>query len=353
MRTLLILTFMCFMNDPVNEVKTAPKEFVLRVNGQVKAYLSKEQCDSYSITLAKGRSDLELESLKGLKLIELKTVNLSKATELEVSFKNLNFVYPTIKDVSIVDGSLYTIPVLDLDLIQVKAGRFLMGSPLDEARRDSDEHLHEVHLSKDFWIGRFEVTQDQYHMVMGFNPSYFKDGDFPVERVSWDDAVAFCEKLNQIEKSRLPNGYQYRLPSEAEWEYACRAGSTKPYLSGSVLKGTDANICRTQVRLISGESAPLGQSCKVGSFKANAWGVYDMHGNVMEWCLDNYAPYPHEYQIDPIATKGHLKVTRGGAWSYFPWNCRSSVRGLNPQGYKHITQGFRLVLGRSLGQEVD
>ncbi|MDR3181588.1 MAG: formylglycine-generating enzyme family protein, partial [Planctomycetaceae bacterium] len=162
------------------------------------------------------------------------------------------------------------------------AGAFTMGSPLSEAERENNEQLHPVTLSQGFWMGETEITQEQWESVMGENPSRFKGAKLPVEQVSWDACREFVKKLNAL--GIAPKGYKFVLPTESQWEYACRAGSTTAYCFGDSADSLGAYCWH------SGNSGR--KTHEVGTKKANAWNLYDMHGNVYEWCNDWYGDYP-------------------------------------------------------------
>jgi uncharacterized protein (TIGR02996 family) len=164
-------------------------------------------------------------------------------------------------------------------------GSFLMGSPPDEEERESDETQHRVTLSRGFWLGVYPVTQAQWVAVMGSNPSTFKGDGHPVEMVSWDDCQEFCRRLSGRD------GQRYRLPSEAQWEYACRAGTTTPFHFGATLSTELANYNGNYAYGQGGQGVYRGQTTPVGSFPSNAWGLDDMHGNVWQWCQDGYGRY--------------------------------------------------------------
>jgi formylglycine-generating enzyme required for sulfatase activity len=203
---------------------------------------------------------------------------------------------------------------LGMKFAWIPPGTFKMGSPVGEPGRNDDEVQHDVILTKGFYLGVYEVTQAQWRAVMGDNPSAFKGDDYPVECVSWADCQKFCEKLS------LRDGRRYRLPTEAEWEYACRAGTTGEYSSGN-----GENALR-KVGWYAGNSND--RTNPVGGLAPNAWGLYDMHGNVWEWCADWYAPYPvgivRDYQ-GPMF--GGFRVLRGGSWGHIPGYCRAADRG--------------------------
>jgi formylglycine-generating enzyme required for sulfatase activity len=211
------------------------------------------------------------------------------------------------------------------------AGSFMMGSPVSEKDREEDEGPVQVKISQGFWLGQTEVTQAQWAAVMGNNPSSFKGDDLPVEQVSWDEAQAFIGKLNQ--SGALPEGWRYALPTEAQWEYACRAGTESVFHFGEELNGTQANC--------DGNNA---YTCAVGSYKPNAWGLYDVHGNVWEWCEDWYGGKLRG-GADPVgATTGPDRVYRGGSWNDLARLCRAANRsGITPD-YRYDILGFRLAV---------
>jgi eukaryotic-like serine/threonine-protein kinase len=218
----------------------------------------------------------------------------------------------------------------------IPAGKFLMGSPGNEKGRSSDELQHEVILTRPFYLGIYPVTQGEYERVMGRNPSHFKGDRHPVECVSWEDAMAYIERLNSIHEEKSL-GRRYRLPTESEWEYACRAGSTSAYCFGA-----------EESRL--GDYAWYGSNSgsethPVGKKKPNAWGLHDMHGNVWEWCSDWYGDYPGVTVTDPTGPKdGLLRVHRGGGWSGGAAYCRSSCRSWYDPSSRFLSLGFRLAL---------
>ena len=251
----------------------------------------------------------------------------------------------------------YAVPT---NLVAIPAGTFVMGSPASEPVRYDNETQHTVTLTKGFCMGKYEVTQAEYLAVMGNNPSYFQGGNLPVEKVTWYDAVAYCVALTARERSagRLPAGYGYRLPTESEWEYACRAGTTTPFHYGNELRSGMANFygydeyppCGTSPYwycCYNPSGIFLGRTTSVGSYAPNAWGLYDLHGNVFEWCQDWYAPYPGGAVSDPQgAPTGSRRVHRGGFWYFGAYGCRSAYRygdGRDPSD-RHDGLGFRVVL---------
>jgi len=216
-------------------------------------------------------------------------------------------------------------------LVPIPAGEFQMGSPESEAGRQGDETQHLVRITKAYYLGAYEVTQEQYEKVMGKNLSHSKGDTKPVENVSWNDAIEFCRKLSKEE------GVEYRLPTEAEWEYACRAGTTTGYSFGD-------NVSQL------GEYAWYRNNSDntthaVGEKLPNAWGLYDMHGNVGEWCQDWSGDYGNEkVVIDPTgAASGKYRVCRGGAFAVQPKFVRSADRVSFQPGRSVPFFGFRLA----------
>jgi sulfatase modifying factor 1 len=215
-----------------------------------------------------------------------------------------------------------------------------MGSPkgffAGEKGRYSDETQYMVRLTDGFWMGKHEVTQSQWERVMGSDPSKFKGADRPVESVSWDDVTSFCRKLTEMERraGRLPAGMAYQLPTEAQWEYACRAGTTTAFSFGESLTSRQANI-----------GGGPGETTEVGTYPANPWGFHDMHGNVWEWCADWYGDYPNGAARDPVGPAvGSSRVLRGGSWSNTASYARCAVRNWRVPAYCDDDLGFRLSL---------
>lgn len=251
-----------------------------------------------------------------------------------------------------------------LELVSIEPGTFIMGSPTNESGRYSNETQHEVILTQPFWIGKYEVTQAQYVAVMGNNPSAFTNKpNNPVELVSWYDAVLFCNQLSRNEglqpvymesdnwETNL-NANGYRLPTEAEWEYACRAKTTTRYSFGDALDlantGRQYSEDGDQYMWWWGNNTYNGNvngTKEVGLKLPNSWGLYDMHGNVWEWCSDWYAPYLSGAQTDPFKSiGGAFRVGRGGYWARDARDCRSAIRGrAEPDGVSPSV-GFRILL---------
>ncbi len=231
---------------------------------------------------------------------------------------------------------------LGMKMIWCPPGEFLMGCPEDEEGHDECENQVQVQISQGFWLARTPVTQGQWQALMGNNPSEFKGSmELPVETVSWDDAAEFCNKLNAQEN--LPSGFRYALPTEAQWEYACRAGTTTPFHFGSMLNGLEAN-CDGAVPYGTEIKGPfLNQTTIVGSYPPNAWGLQDMHGNVWEWCADWLGVRSHRIGgIDPTGpVTGFARVFRGGAWNYDAADCRSASWSISSPNDRDWFLGFR------------
>ncbi|MFP4259728.1 MAG: formylglycine-generating enzyme family protein [Opitutales bacterium] len=227
----------------------------------------------------------------------------------------------------------------NLHFTAIPAGSFRMGSPEDERGRQADEGpVREVHIRKAFYMGIYEVTQSQWEAVMGENPSVFQtfpdSGEHPVDRVSWHDAQAFIDKLNALGLGR------FRLPTEAEWEYACRAGTETRYHWGTDASDWQVHDYAWAFPLAEGRSHPVGQN------KPNAWGLYDMSGNVWEWCEDWRSDrYDPADTLNPKgAAEGTKKVYRGGSWFNKPATLRSANRNGHPPDERQTNTGLRLVL---------
>ena len=242
----------------------------------------------------------------------------------------------------------------------IPPGTFQMGSPTGEAgRSDSEGPQHAVTIAQPFYLGTFEVTQGEYERLMGTNPSWFaRTGDgkdkvagqdtsrFPVEYVSWNDAVAFCDRLNNSSAERQA-GRRYRLPTEAEWEYACRAGTGTPFHYGSASDATKANFDGEFTYGGGAKGTDLKRTTTVGSYPSNAFGLFDMHGNLWEWCQDrwhdNYEGAPTDGSAWEAGGDATRRVLRGGSWLYFPWDARSANRFWFTPDFRINFMGFRVV----------
>jgi formylglycine-generating enzyme required for sulfatase activity len=237
-------------------------------------------------------------------------------------------------------------------MVQIPAGSFSMGSDAASGApyygTAGTQPVHDVTITQDFWMGATEVTQAEYQALMGVNPSLFSGPNLPVERVSWNYANAYCTALTAQEMAlgNLAAGHEYRLPTEAEWEYACRAGTTTEFNVGADLFCVDANFFYS---LHNPGLCGASSTIAVGSYSANAFGLYDMHGNVHEWCLDSLVPYSSGAVTDPFVTVvGLSRVLRGGGWRYDSAGCRSADRGGALPGGSGDYVGFRVVLASVL-----
>jgi len=231
---------------------------------------------------------------------------------------------------------------IGMKFVWIPPGNFLMGSPKEERLRSDNETQHKVTLTKGFYMGVYTVTQEQWQAVMGKNPSFFKgEKNLPVDSVSWDDCQEFIKKLREKDKDKKA----YRLPTEAEWEYACRAGTTTPFHFGETISTDQAN-CNGENPYGNGKKGVYRKkTTPVGSFPANAWGLHDMHGNLWQWCQDWYAAeYPKNDVTDPQGPEnGELRVLRGGSWYLHPESCRSARRVRSePGGFRYDVYGCRL-----------
>jgi formylglycine-generating enzyme required for sulfatase activity len=259
---------------------------------------------------------------------------------------------------------------IGMKLVLIPNGVFTRGSPESEKWRGRLETQHEVTISKDYYFGVFEVTQSQYQRVIGANPSHFQgakfggsNADYPVEKVSWKDAMLFCEKLSELAAEKKA-GRSYRLPTEAEWEYACRAGSKTAYYFndeprllflngwfwGNSRSGPNRFERLAEIQSYNADDPFDPELSKasthpVGQLNPNQWGLYDMHGNVWEWCSDWYGNYPIGAVVDPVGpSEGTRRMLRGGSWIDGYAGCRSAVRCDYDPGKNTYDIGFRVVL---------
>ncbi len=249
---------------------------------------------------------------------------------------------------------------IGLDMVLIPGGKFLMGTPENELESlDRERPQHEV-IVPSFFMGRFPITQAQWRVIANWSqverslepdPSHFKGDNRPVEKVSWEEAVEFCQRLS-VKTERT-----YRLPSEAEWEYACRAGTTTPFHFGETLSDELANYCAQDEKI--GDTLYKGaygrgiegkyrkETTEVGIFPPNNFGLHDMHGNVFEWCEDDWhnnyegAPTNGRAWLEENATDTY-KLLRGGSWDYYPNLCRSAYRSSSTRGYRGYRVGFRV-----------
>ncbi len=263
-----------------------------------------------------------------------------------------------VEELTTVSGSIFTDDVYKtakLVMRRIFAGDLMMGAPDSDYDRSEDETQHKVSLTKDFSIGVFEVTQGQWETVMGATPSYFKNAGktAPVEHVSWDDCHEFIRRLNT-----KVSGGGFRLPTEAEWEFACRAGTSTRFFAGDSESDLSAmgwycensgvsyrgGVDLRQYEWVKDKTTKSSGTHPVGQKRPNSWGLYDMHGNVWEWCSDWFGDYPVTESTDPCgAVTGSSRVNRGGGWGGDIRYCRSADRDWNPPGERWSYLGFRLV----------
>jgi uncharacterized protein (TIGR02996 family) len=240
---------------------------------------------------------------------------------------------------------------ITMPLLFIPPGSFWMGAPDSELQRDDDElPQREVKLTRAFYLGVYPVTQREYEAVMGENPASFNESngcgpEHPVEMVSWEDAVAFCARLSDRPAEKAA-GRTYRLPTEAEWEYACRAGTSTPFFFGATATTEEVNFDGNYPYGGTTPGKYLVRSSKVGSYAPNPWGLFDMHGNIEEWCADKYDDhyYAKGETIDPLSLKGRENVVRGGCWFSYGRHCRSANRNWFNTGGRNYYYGFRVAL---------
>ena len=236
---------------------------------------------------------------------------------------------------------------VELEMVSIPGGKFTMGAPQEESESREDERPRHLVTVKPFFMGKYPITQAQWRAIASLpkikhdlhpDPSYFKGDNRPVERVSWYDADEFCDRLSKV------TGRTYRLPSEAEWEYACRARTTTPFHFGATITTNLANFCEQGPTM---NRVEYKQTTDVGSFPANAFGLYEMHGNVWEWCADNwhedYQDAPSDGSVWVINGNSEYRILRGGSWDYFPTFCRCTYRFFENPQVKDKEFGFRVV----------
>jgi len=234
---------------------------------------------------------------------------------------------------------------LGMEFVLIPPGTFMMGSPSSESYRDGDETRHPVTITRPFYLQTTEVTVGQWRALMGWKLFGRHRGEGrPVVKVSWHDCMDFVEKLNKLGQGR------YRLPTEAEWEYACRARSESAYSWGNGIDCTKAMYGNNSLKsdecipYVKKQGFPVDGPAPVKSYPPNPWGLYDMHGNVWEWCSDWYGPYPNHAVSDPQGPgSGEVKVRRGGSWFRFGFYCRSANRNYGRPDNRYRTLGFRVV----------
>ncbi|MCP4980946.1 MAG: formylglycine-generating enzyme family protein [Gammaproteobacteria bacterium] len=224
----------------------------------------------------------------------------------------------------------------------IEPGRFLMGSPEIEASRYADELQHEVTLTQGYWLAETACSQGLWAAVTGERPSHFEGDDLPVELVSWNECVKFCEELT----SRLPGELTIRLPTEAEWEYACRAGTNTVFNFGNDLSTEQANFDGNHPYAEGEKGEYRKGTLPVDAFAPNDWGLYQMHGNVYEWCTDRFGEYEADPVRDPRGAKGGSdRVLRGGSWLYYGRTLRSAYRSHYAPDSRNRNTGLRLAGG--------
>lgn len=234
---------------------------------------------------------------------------------------------------------------ISMKLVLIPAGKFKMGSPEDEKEREANETQHEVTISKPFYMAACTVTQEQYELIMNKTPSVSKGATKPVENVSWPAAMLFCQRLSE------KTGRKFTLPRESQWEYACRAGTATPFNTGETISSDQANF-NAAIPYGSGKEGKNRQdTVPVGQFKPNALGLYDMHGNVWQWCLDIHDPkHPERDDAPPPTTQPttqpkvqSMVALRGGAWDSLPADCRSARRNQAMPTVRDAGTGFRVI----------
>ena len=243
---------------------------------------------------------------------------------------------------------------LGMEFVLIPAGTFMMGSPPDEPYRNKDEVWHQVTISDPFYLQTAEVTLEQWRALMGRKlfGRRMGPGNMPVVKISWHDCIRFMKKLNALSE------WSYRLPTEAEWEYACRAGNSTAYSwgnsidCGKAMYGNNSLKSRECLDYVRSRGLTTDQPAPVKSYPPNAWGLYDMHGNVWEWCRDWYGDYMTSAKIDPFGPdSGTMRVRRGGSWFKYGYSCRSANRNYAHLSSRYQTTGFRLV-GQKVADQI-
>ena len=238
-------------------------------------------------------------------------------------------------------------PITGIEFVLLPRGSFYMGNPLEKGDSNNIETVHLVTLTQDLWLSKTEITQEQWQKVMGVgeihtekpNPFSYDNPKYPVVSKSYYDVQNFLKKLEI-----LSPGNRFRLPTEAEWEYACRANTSTNFSVGQQISDTLSNYNAEIISPYSNTGKNVGHPTSVGSYPPNPWGLFDMHGNVWEWVSDWYSPYSSKQAVDPQGPQnGILKVMRGGSWYFGADNARSYFRGTHPPQLWGFSIGFRIV----------
>lgn len=240
----------------------------------------------------------------------------------------------------------YLVSSVGMKMIWCAPGSFWMGSPKSEQGRSDNEALHKVQVNYGFYLGECEVKQSEWEELDNEKPFHWRGPELPVESVTWTEAMNYCDELTQLEKdsSGIGGNWKFSLPTEVQWEYACRSGTQTTFNIGNNIYGEDANINASIPYGISDKGKKSFNTIKCGSFNPNRSGFYDMHGNVWEWCLDWYSPNNLSFTDVLIPKDGLYKVKKGGSWFNGPQNVRSAKRFYSSQEYRHETLGFRVAL---------
>lgn len=297
-----------------------------------------------------GKSDCKVYPVSNISTINF-TVGTPYESKINITYSSNIDIYPIL----LIDSIVF-LPKPLVDMVLIPDGSFQMGNTGEYSGESDEKPVHSVTISKAFYMSKYEVTQKQYQAVMGTNPSNFKGENLPVEMVTWYNAVAFCNALSQLE-GRTPcytiNGTNvtcnwdangYRLPSEAEWEYAAKAGTTTDFHNGS-LTNPDCSPLDNNLDKIGWYCGNENTKTReVGQKQPNAFGLYDMSGNVWEWCWDWYTSYTNVTLTDPKGpTMGSYRVYRGGSWIYYTFRCRSAYRNYDTPDSRYFDIGFRIV----------
>ena len=324
----LVLLVLMLLLKPGTNVKEEVEAHIAALEKAKQMEMEKlkqdEQAKAKEMELEKSKQ--EDAKLKQDEQAKAKEMELEKSKMEEAKAKQMELEKSKMEEAKAKQMKVAKFAALEKEMVLIPAGKFMMGSPVSETGRANNETQHEVTLTKPFYMGKYEVTQDQYEAVIGNNPSKEANGaKFPVTNVSWEDCQEFIKKLN----AKTNGGY--RLPTEAEWEYACRAGTSTAYSFGNSLTEADANFGGSRTKA-------------VGGYKINVFGLYDMHGNVWEWCEDCYGDYPAGAVTDPKGPEtGERRVLRGGSFDNSGSLARSSFRIIFSPSNRFSTGGFRLA----------